>query len=166
MECTPIYWFPFGTPRLEIAPPCRKRRSRRSLQRRHATKESPTTTTGTTTLIKIVTRLAGCTRHLLRGRRAHEKSQSLPGAPIRGSRYGHAQGGAAVKSHDSGIYEFLRSRCSMGIHACGYSGPTYSARGRIRRLSSSCSMTCAVQPLTRETANTGVNKSTSIPSVW
>jgi len=36
--------------------------------------------------------------------------------------------------------------------------PRYSARGRIRRLSSSCSITCAVQPLMRETAKTGVNK--------
>src|SRR5581483_877032 len=57
-------------------------------------------------------------------------------------------------------------RWSMGTYRPGYSGPMYSARGRMRRLSSSCSITWAVQPLMRETANTGVKRSTSMPSVW
>src|SRR5690606_382114 len=44
-------------------------------------------------------------------------------------------------------------------------GPTYSACGRIRRLSASCSMTCAVHPAARAHANTFVNMSVGIPSV-
>jgi|SRR5580704_1600801 hypothetical protein len=57
-------------------------------------------------------------------------------------------------------------RFSMATYRLGYSGPWYSARGRIRRLSSSCSITCAAQPLMRDTANTGVNRSSSMPNTW
>ena len=42
---------------------------------------------------------------------------------------------------------------------CGYSGPMYSARGRISRLFAYCSSTCAVQPETRLTAKIGVKSS-------
>ncbi len=42
-------------------------------------------------------------------------------------------------------------------------GPTYSARGRMRRLSSCCSMMLAVHPATRPAAMTGVKRSTGMP---
>ena len=45
---------------------------------------------------------------------------------------------------------------STGIQGCGYAGPVYSARGRIKRLFAYCSSTCAVQPLMRLTAKIGV----------
>ena len=56
-------------------------------------------------------------------------------------------------------------RFSTATYFTGYSGPMYSARGRISRLSSSCSMTCAAQPEILLTAKIGVNKSRSIPSM-
>jgi len=54
-------------------------------------------------------------------------------------------------------------RWSIGMY-CKLRGPTYSARGRISRLLLSCSRTCAVQPATRLTAKTGVNRSWAMPS--
>ncbi len=56
-------------------------------------------------------------------------------------------------------------RFSMGTYFTGYSGPVYSARGRMRRLSSSCSMTCAAHPAMRLMAKIGVKRSMSMPSV-
>ena len=47
-------------------------------------------------------------------------------------------------------------RLSTGLQWEGYSGPMYSARGRIRRLSSSCSITWAAHPAMRLTAKMGV----------
>src|SRR5262245_19007539 len=55
---------------------------------------------------------------------------------------------------------------ATGRYRCGYSGPMYSARGRIRRLLAYCSSTCAVQPEIRLTAKIGVNRSTGMPSAW
>ena len=57
---------------------------------------------------------------------------------------------------------YLRS--SMGAQGCPSGGPTYSARGRIRRLLRYCSRMCAVHPEMRLTAKIGVNKSIGIPS--
>src|SRR5205085_11015847 len=42
-------------------------------------------------------------------------------------------------------------------------GPTYSDRGRMRRLLSCCSVTCAHQPATRDAANSGVFNSGGKP---
>jgi len=47
-------------------------------------------------------------------------------------------------------------RSSIGIQWAGYTGPMYSARGRMRRLSSNCSMTWAAQPAMRLMAKMGV----------
>ena len=56
-------------------------------------------------------------------------------------------------------------RALIDRHVIGYSlGPTYSALGRIRRLSSYCSRICAVQPDTRLIAKIGVNRSRGISS--
>ncbi len=57
-------------------------------------------------------------------------------------------------------------RCSMGTQGCPTGGPTYSERGRISRLLAYCSRKCAVQPVIRLIANTGVNRSMGIPSTW
>jgi hypothetical protein len=57
-----------------------------------------------------------------------------------------------------------QDRCSMGDVVRSV-GPTYSAFGRISRLSESCSFTCAVQPAIRAHANRFVNRSIGIPSV-
>ena len=57
-------------------------------------------------------------------------------------------------------------RWSSGTYLAGYSGPMYSARGRMRRLSSCCSITCADQPEIRLIAKIGVNRSMSIPGVY
>src|SRR5262249_7234681 len=57
-------------------------------------------------------------------------------------------------------------RASSATYRCGYSGPMYSARGRIRRLLAYCSSTCAVQPEMRLTAKIGVKRSMAIPSAW
>src|SRR5262249_40114106 len=46
------------------------------------------------------------------------------------------------------------------------SGPVYRARGRINRLLSSCSMTWALQPATRDITKIGVYSGTSRPSAW
>ena len=69
---------------------------------------------------------------------------------------------------DREISDVLRVHylASSGWYRCGYSGPMYSARGRISRLFAYCSSTCAVQPDTRLTAKIGVKRSTSIPSAW
>ena len=63
-------------------------------------------------------------------------------------------------AHPLGNYRF-----STAVYFTGYSAPIYSARGRINRLSSSCSITCAAQPEILLTAKIGVNKSRSIPSM-
>ena len=55
---------------------------------------------------------------------------------------------------------------SSGLYRCGYSGPMYSARGRISLLFAYCSSTCAVQPEIRLTAKIGVNRSMGMPSAW
>jgi hypothetical protein len=82
---------------------------------------------------------------------------------------GKAKSGALADA-TSKLFEFWPGprpyRFSIGMYLDGYTGPTYSARGRINRLSSNCSITCADQPLIRETAKIGVNRSTSIPKVW
>src|SRR5215470_1510675 len=57
-------------------------------------------------------------------------------------------------------------RASTGTYLWGYSGPMYSARGRMRRLLLYCSRTWAVQPEMRLTAKMGVNRSVSMPSAW
>ena len=49
---------------------------------------------------------------------------------------------------------------------CRSSGPTYSDSGRMRALASSCSMTWAVQPVTRDATKSGVNSSVSKPIRW
>src|SRR5690625_2943766 len=56
-----------------------------------------------------------------------------------------------------------RYRCSTGTKVRSF-GPTYSARGRMSRLSANCSNTWAVQPDTRLNAKIGVNKSVGMPS--
>src|SRR5579872_6940832 len=53
----------------------------------------------------------------------------------------------------------VSQRDSKATKRCGYSGPMYSARGRMRRLFAYCSRTCAVQPDTRLTAKIGVKSS-------
>ena len=45
-------------------------------------------------------------------------------------------------------------------------GPTYWLSGRIRELAPSCSITCAVQPVTRLATNSGVNVGVSKPMRW
>src|SRR5262249_24552608 len=57
-----------------------------------------------------------------------------------------------------------QSRSDIGTHLRPR-GPTYSARGLIRRLLANCSRTCAVQPEIRLQAKIGVNKSVGMPSV-
>ena len=47
----------------------------------------------------------------------------------------------------------------------GGGGPTYSALGRISRLSAACSMTCAVQPIVRLAVKVGVNIAGGRPTV-
>src|SRR5437667_11259663 len=65
-----------------------------------------------------------------------------------------------------GWANFVAYRASRGTYRCGYSGPTYSARGRMRRLFAYCSSTCAVHPEIRLTAKIGVKRSIGIPSAW
>src|ERR1700738_4378071 len=52
---------------------------------------------------------------------------------------------------EGSVLEVAYPRAAMGIQCWGYSGPMYSARGRMRRLSSSCSITWAAQPEMRLT---------------
>jgi len=58
---------------------------------------------------------------------------------------------------DAGFYgSGCYPRSSMGMYGAGYSGPMYSARGRMSRLSSSCSIMCAAHPAMRLMAKMGV----------
>ena len=45
-------------------------------------------------------------------------------------------------------------------------GPTYSAVGRINRLSPRCSMMWAAQPVIRDATNRGVNIDVGMPQKW
>ncbi len=54
-------------------------------------------------------------------------------------------------------------RSPSGTHSASFA-PVYFARGRMMRLSSTCSSTWATQPPTRLIAKIGVNMSTGIPS--
>src|SRR5262245_37541453 len=54
-------------------------------------------------------------------------------------------------------------RWSIGVHLRPGAGPTYSARGRIKRLLEYCSRMCAVHPETRLTPKNGVNRSIGMP---
>ena len=76
----------------------------------------------------------------------------------------HVRKGA--RCYGARCYSVHYHRASTGTYRCGYSGPIYSARGRIRRLFAYCSRTCAVQPDTRLTAKIGVKSSMSMPSAW
>ena len=67
---------------------------------------------------------------------------------------------------DSRPWTLKRYRFSIETQGCPTGGPTYSERGRIRRLLAYCSRKCAVQPVIRLMANTGVNRSMGIPSTW
>jgi hypothetical protein len=59
--------------------------------------------------------------------------------------------------------EQMDQRCSMATNFLSV-GPTNSDCGRIRRLFDTCSSTCAVHPVTRETAKVGVNMSPGKPT--
>ena len=52
---------------------------------------------------------------------------------------------------------------AIGGTGCGGGGPTYSALGRMSRLSAACSRMCAHHPITRLEANVGVNRSRGMP---
>src|SRR6056297_1113973 len=71
-------------------------------------------------------------------------------------------GDAPCKSFGEGSDDY---RSAMGPTVLPR-GPTYSARGRMRRLPSHCSSRCAVQPVTRLIAKIGVYRSDSIPRRW
>ena len=58
-----------------------------------------------------------------------------------------------------------QSLSSRGTYSRSF-GPTYQSKGLRRRLSSQYSMTWAVQPATRESAKTGVNRSVGMPRLW
>lgn len=85
---------------------------------------------------------------------AHRARLAPPGARERPTVVGGDEAGAIRAAYQ---------RCSIGMYGLG-AGPVYSARGRIRRLWSYCSSTCAVQPAMRLQAKSGVNRSVVMPS--
>src|SRR5215208_7403712 len=88
-------------------------------------------------------------------------------APQRAHRPGHPMarvsdyGGMRISCVQNREQEI--QRCSMATNFLSV-GPTNSDCGRIRRLFATCSNTCAVQPVTRETAKVGVNMSPGRPT--
>ena len=96
------------------------------------------------------------------GKRVVRREQEKPARPIP-NLYAKSLWDTALAAQG---YDGLRRdqcRWSMGTKT-RFRGPTYSARGRINRLSAYCSSTWADHPLMRLTAKTGVNRSIGIPS--
>jgi hypothetical protein len=104
----------------------------------------------------------------------HQVPQEIRGSAVEGSAVPQTSPGNVFRQYRSEeafrqsipLPEWIRDyRFSTAVYFTGYSAPMYSARGRISRLSSSCSITCAAQPEILLTANIGVKRSRSIPSM-